>query len=147
LQRFLALLRCRSEQVVFSIAPTFTESFGPFGFWIWCEAKSTNPYVGECAGTIYFYGTTAVEQVADQASIAEGPGGIYTISIDTSDISCTLTNETPSPHGSNQKIDVSCTSPFSGSASVTGVVNGECPIRCVGMTETEERRVYEDRPA
>jgi hypothetical protein len=23
----------------------------------------------------------------------------------------------------------------------------ECPIRCVGMTETEERHVYEDRPA
>jgi hypothetical protein len=112
-----------SEQVVFSIAPTFTESFGPFGFWIWCEAESTNPYVGECAGTIYFYGTTAVEQVADQAPIAEGPDGIYTISIDTSDISCTLTNESPSPHGSKQKIDVSCTSPFSGSATVTGVVN------------------------
>lgn len=78
---------CRSEQVVFSIAPTFTQSS---------------------------------EQVADQASIAEGRGGIYTISIDTSDISCTLTNETPSPHESNQKIDVSCTSRFSGSATVTG---------------------------
>jgi len=24
--------------------------------------------------------------------------------------------------------------------------NGECPIACVGMTETEERHVYEDRP-
>ncbi len=112
-----------SEQVVFSIAPAFSESLGPFGFWIWCEAESTNPYVGECAGTIYFYGTTAVEQVADHASITEGPTGIYTISINTSDISCTLKNETSSPHGSGQKIDVSCTSPFNGSATVTGVVN------------------------
>jgi hypothetical protein len=112
-----------AEQVVFSIAPSFSPSLGPFGFWIWCQPEGNGPYVGECAGTIYFYGTTKVEQVADQASIAEPAEGIYTITINTSDINCTLTNETASPHGSGQNIDVSCTSPFSGSATVTGVVN------------------------
>jgi hypothetical protein len=113
-----------SEQVVFSIAPTFTNSFGPFGFWIWCQPEGTSPvYVGACAGTIYFYGTTRVEQVLGNSSIAEGATGIYTISINTSDISCKLTNETASPHGSGQKIDVSCIRPFRGTETVTGVVN------------------------
>lgn len=112
-----------SEQVVFSIAPSFVPSLGPLGFWIWCEAESDNPYVGECAGTIYFYGTTPVEQVADQATISEGPDGIYTIAITTSDIDCSLTNEAPDPHGSHQSIDISCTAPFTGTGTVAGVVN------------------------
>jgi hypothetical protein len=112
-----------SEQAVFSIKPSFVPGLGPLGFWIWCEAESDNPYVGECAGTIYFYGTTAVEQVADQATISEGPAGIYTIAITTSDIDCSLTNETPDPRGSGQRIDISCTAPFTGSGSVVGVVN------------------------
>jgi len=112
-----------AEQVVFSIRPTFVEGLGPLGFWIWCQPEGNGPYVGACAGNIYLYGATKPEQVLGYASISEPTEGIYTISINTPDISCTLTNETPSPHGSGQKIDVSCTSPFSGSGTVTGVVN------------------------
>ncbi|HXG91688.1 MAG TPA: hypothetical protein VNN73_04880 [Blastocatellia bacterium] len=43
-----------SEQVVFSGVGVCPE-FGPVGFWIWCEADSTNPYHGVCNGAMYVY--------------------------------------------------------------------------------------------
>src|SRR5207245_303614 len=45
-----------SEQVIFSGVASTGSTFGsPVGFWIWCEADSTNPYAGECNGAMYFY--------------------------------------------------------------------------------------------
>lgn len=115
-----------SEQVVFSIAPQAVQGVGPMGFWIWCEAESSNPYVGACNGSIYLYESTPVEHVAPGiGTIAETPpdSGIYTITVTTNDIACTLTNETADAHGSHQKIDVTCTSPTSGSGTAVGTVN------------------------
>lgn len=111
-----------SEQVVMSIAPQFVQGVGPMGFWIWCEADSTNPYLHACNGSIYLYESTAVEHVSPaNAAIAEGAtDGTYTISANTSDISCTLTNETADAHGSHQVIDVSCNG---GSGTAVGTVN------------------------
>ncbi len=42
-----------SEQVVFSTSGgsgTFGGKSTGFGFWIWCEGQSSNPYQGECNG-------------------------------------------------------------------------------------------------
>lgn len=115
-----------SEQVVFSIAPQSVGTVGPMGFWIWCEAESSNPYVGACNGSIYLYESTPVEHVGPGiATIAETSpdSGIYTITVKTNDISCTLTNETPGAHGSHQNIDVVCgslTGTSVGTVNVTG---------------------------
>ena len=49
-----------SQQVVFSDTGMGTFTLGSmtktsFGFWIWCEGASTNPYAGACNGAMYFY--------------------------------------------------------------------------------------------
>ena len=109
-----------SEQVVFSIRPSFLPGVGPLGFWIWCEADSSNPYQGACNGSIYLYESSRVESVGGHSTINEPTDGIYTISVVTSDINCSLTNETPDAKGSHQVIDVTCNS---ASGQVTGTVN------------------------
>jgi len=49
-----------SQQIIFSGTGVFTDDdaprpITPFGFWIWCEGASSNPYQGECNGAMYFY--------------------------------------------------------------------------------------------
>ncbi len=111
-----------SEQVVFSTSGASSASLGQFAFWIWCEADSNNPYQGECNGSMLFNSLGTGKHVVD-GSITEGPEGIYTINVLSSDgsINCTLTNTAPAVNGPNNTINVSCSSP-SGSATVTGAV-------------------------
>jgi len=111
-----------SEQVVFSTSGASSESLGQFAFWIWCEADSNNPYQGQCNGSMVFRSLGTGKHVMD-GSIAEGPNGIYTINVLSTDgsINCTLKNTAPAVSGPNNTIIVSCSSP-SGSATATGAV-------------------------
>ena len=118
-----------SEQVVFSGTgfATFTPNGGsatptPFGFWIWCESDSNNPYKGECAGSMYFYalGITRAVEDAGEGAIQELSEGIYQISVVDKKsqgqvIACTLTNQSAN-HGPNNLFDVICTAPAGGAA-------------------------------
>ena len=112
-----------SEQVVFSGAGSGTFSLDggqptstPFGFWIWCEADSGNPYVGQCHGAMYFYALGVVRAVEDSGpgAIVENGTGLYSISVVDKKgqglISCTLTNSSDNSGPSNM-ITVGCTAP------------------------------------
>jgi hypothetical protein len=116
-----------SEQVVFSKTGGFSESLGPFGYWIWCEADSANPYQGECNGSMYFYAFGVPQHVIDGSitELAEGQYAIHVISSkdNGASIDCTLTNTTlPPARGPNNDVFVSCTKPTTGTANVSGSV-------------------------
>jgi hypothetical protein len=115
-----------SEQVVFSKTGAFSPSLGPFGFWIWCEADSANPYQGECNGSMYFYAFGTPKHVID-GSITELEEGQYAIHVISSSdngasVDCTLTNSPPPTRGPTNTIAVSCTEPTSGTATADGSV-------------------------
>ncbi len=115
-----------SEQVVFSKTGgfgTFNGTPTPFGFWIWCESDSGNPYNTACSGSMYFYALGIISGV--HGTITEGPAGIYTMDVSSapgSSIShCKLTNTAPALSGPNNTIDVTCTTP-AGSGVATGAI-------------------------
>jgi hypothetical protein len=117
-----------SEQVVFSGVASTGSTFGsPVGFWIWCEADSTNPYAGECNGAMYFYALGITKHVDDSATILELSEGVYKITVAStkdSSIACTLQNSAAPVRGPNNTVTVTCSAPASGSAtSNTAVVN------------------------
>jgi hypothetical protein len=116
-----------SEQVVFS--GTGFGSFGPVGFWIWCEADSNNPYQGECNGSMYFYALGLTKHVEDVVPISEPEEHMYVMDVASSDgsIACTLTNEPPIVHGPHNTVDISCTSPSGSGQSTTAVVHATGP--------------------
>jgi hypothetical protein len=111
-----------SEQVVFSKTGGFMTLTGnakpatPFGFWIWCEGASANPYQGECNGAMYFYAlATPATHVVGQ--VMEGPAGIYTMHVVEGtagggtlnpEYTCTLTNTAPNLQGPGNSVKVSC---------------------------------------
>jgi hypothetical protein len=117
-----------SEQVVFSKTGGFGVYNGvgtPFGFWIWCEADSTNPYHGVCSGSMYFYNPAVGVGIAAQpvsGSISEPTEHRYVMSVQSlnKSISCLLSNQTVVA-GPNNSIDVKCTLP-SGDAIATGAI-------------------------
>lgn len=122
-----------SEQVVFSGTGFGTFTVGdqtkvsPFGFWIWCESDSGNPYVGQCNGAMYFYAFGIVKGVED-GSIVETSDGIYQINIlsrkdNGATVNCTLANESAATKGPTNTIDVSCTAPAGSGQSTNAVVN------------------------
>src|SRR6266568_8942546 len=104
-----------SEQVVFSKTGAFSPDLGPFGFWIWCEADSSNPYQGFCNGSMYFYAAGAAEHVAGTISETPADSGLYTMSLQNTTgkypISCTLHNPAPAVSGPNNTVEVRCTAP------------------------------------
>jgi len=119
-----------SKQVVFSGGGVFSyTSANPpdkhFGFWIWCEAESTNPYHGECSGAIYFYSLiTATKHVA--GGVTELSEGIYQMTVASTvddSVSCTLTNAAPPKSGPANTVTVSCTIPAGSGSSTNAVVN------------------------
>lgn len=114
-----------SEQVVFSGAgvDNFSGTTTPFGFWIWCEAESANPYITECAGSMYFYNLHLVKHVDDTAPIQEKGDGQYFITVGSDDgtVACTLLNMLPNTRGPTNTVQVDCTAP-SGSGSSTNAV-------------------------
>jgi hypothetical protein len=114
-----------SEQVVFSKTGAFSNTLGPFGLWIWCEADSPNPYQGECNGSMYFYAFGVPKHVIDGSitELAEGQYAIHVVSAadNGASIDCTLTNRLPRMSGPNNTIDVVCTHP-AGTATAEGAV-------------------------
>src|SRR6266849_9880533 len=102
-----------SEQVVFSTSGG-TGHFGgvdtPFGFWIWCETDSNNPYFGQCNGSMYFYKLGITKHVNETSipGFTEPQDGQYRISVtsSTGKLSCSLINELPRASGPNNTIDV-----------------------------------------
>ncbi len=112
-----------SEQVVFSKTGAFSESLGPFGFWIWCEADSGNPYQGRCSGSMYFYFFGTPQHV--DGSITEGPSGIYTMAVASADgfIDCKLTNTEQAVSGPRNTVMVTCKAPSGTAAAAGSVVN------------------------
>ena len=115
-----------SEQVVFSgvafAASTFPNNT-PAGFWIWCESDSSNPYLGECQGAMYFYALGLTEHVAGE--ITEVGGGLYSMDVSSRDgsIACTLKNAAPPVRGPRNTVDVSCATPSGSAISPNAVVN------------------------
>src|SRR5437660_12930021 len=86
-----------SEQVVFSktgAVGNFAGTNTPFGFWIWCEASSANPYQGQCNGSMYFSALGIPKHVVDGSitELADGQYQIHVLSSKDSSIDCTLTN-------------------------------------------------------
>ncbi len=115
-----------SEQVVFSGAGegTFDGTDTPFGFWVWCEADSANPYAGECNGAMYFYALHLVKHV--EGGVSEGPDGIYNMNVFSSDgsVACNLHNESATPsHGPQNTVMVDCSAPSGSGSSTNAVVN------------------------
>ena len=115
-----------SEQVVFS-GTGFNENLGsPYGFWIWCEADSTNPYQGICNGAMYVYARGLTKHVS--GTITESPAGssTYHMMVGSSDgsIIATLSNTPPVQQGPHNTVTVDFTEPAGGtSSSDNNVVN------------------------
>jgi len=106
-----------SEQIVFSGTGAF-DSVTPFGFWIWCEGDSNNPYQGECNGAMYFYGLGITKHVAGM--ITETSTDVYqmdVVSTKDDSVACTLTNSLPLNHGPRNTVTATCTAP----AAVQGI--------------------------
>jgi hypothetical protein len=111
-----------SEQVVFADTdnPGNTGTFvytnlnpkdNHFGFWIWCEGNSTNPYKGACNGAMYFYGIALTKGVF--GTITEPSEHAYVMTVRSSDnkVVCTLTNVPPITSGLTNTVNVACSAP------------------------------------
>ncbi len=115
-----------AQQIVFSAQnPPSTGSFTsgsvttPFGFWIWCEGASTNPYTGRCGGAMYFYGLAIVRGVQDFAAPTFGTSAV-TLHVQSGDgaVHCDLTGPLSPSSGPTNTISVTCMKPSgSGTAS------------------------------
>ena len=115
-----------SEQMVFSgvaAAGSTFEQRTPAGFWIWCESDSTNPYVGECQGAMYFYALGLTKHV--EGEITEIGSDRYSMDVSSADgsIVCTLANPAAPKHGPHNEVDVSCSTPAGEATSFNAVVN------------------------
>jgi hypothetical protein len=102
-----------SQQVIFSGTGFFTDGAAPitpFGFWIWCEGASANPYQGECNGAMYFYALGITKGVFGSVS---GSGQQFTMSVHSSDgvIACTLKNGPTVVSGPANMVTATCTAP------------------------------------
>ncbi len=104
-----------SEQVVFSGTGVFTDDslshpITPFGFWIWCEGPSANPYAGVCNGAMYFYALGITKGVFGSVS---GSGEHFTMTVRSADnvVKCMLTNHTPVLSGPANMVTATCTAP------------------------------------
>jgi hypothetical protein len=122
-----------SEQVIFSDSGTGFGNFvnpatkatspTPFGFWIWCEGDSANPYQGECSGAIYFYAFGITKGV--KGTVSETSSNTYMMSVASSDgvVSCALTNVPPITRSLTNKVNMTCSSPAGSGADSKAVVN------------------------
>lgn len=107
----IAALAASSQQVVFSGGGIFP-GVTPFGFWIWCESSSSNPYFLECNGAMYFYALGIVKHVA--GTVTSNGGNSFTLNVvSTADdsVACALTNVPPATSGPTNTVDVNCTAP------------------------------------
>lgn len=117
-----------SEQVIFSGVAGTNSSFpgqSPAGFWIWCEAESSNPYAGECNGSIYFYALRLTKHV--EGEIVETSEGIYEMTVsstlDSSIVDCVLKNTEEAVSGPRNTVEIRCATPSGAATSTNAVVN------------------------
>ncbi len=101
-----------SQQVIFSGTGFFTDGTAPvtpFGFWIWCEGASANPYHSACNGAMYFYAFGITKGVFGSVT-GSGP---FTMAVHSADgvIACTLTNGTHVVSGPGNMVTATCTAP------------------------------------
>jgi len=84
-----------------------------FGFWLWCEDReATNPYAGDCHGSVYFYGIGLTKGVSGE--VTEGPDGIYHMTVSSRDgkVACTFYNTSAVIHrGLTNEVDAICSAP------------------------------------
>jgi hypothetical protein len=82
-----------------------------FGFWIWCEGESPNPYNGVCNGAMYFYGIALTKGVF--GSVSEPSENVYVMTVKSSDgkVVCTLTNVLPITSGLTNTVNAACSAP------------------------------------
>jgi len=103
---------------------TTTGTLGPFGLWVWCEdPDASNPYHGECAGSMYFYDlglTKFVEDEEDTLSLTSTSFSVELVSRDSS-IDCTVSGNTANSGPSNT-ITVRCSAPAGRSGTLSNVV-------------------------
>ena len=104
-----------SQQVIFSGTGVFTDDAAPkpitpFGFWIWCEGASANPYQGACNGAMYFYAFGITKGVFGSVS---GSGQGFTMTVHSADgvIACTLKNGPTVVSGPGNMVTATCTAP------------------------------------
>jgi hypothetical protein len=112
-----------SEQVVFSGAAlngTFDGQPTPLGFWIWCEADSTNSYAGKCNGALRFDALAITQHVT--GTITEISEDHYQITVGSASTSCVFTNTGDLNHGPRTLVEITCFRP-AGATSVLAVVN------------------------
>ena len=113
-----------SEQVVFSGGGFSDDLESPFGFWVWCEADSTNPYQGRCNGAMYVYARGLTKHVS--GTIAEPQEHIYemTVAADDGSIQAILTNVGSINRGPHNTVMVDFAAPGPGAGiSTNAVVN------------------------
>jgi hypothetical protein len=105
-----------SQQIVFSgtglgaFTLGTTTKASPFGFWIWCEGASSNPYAGACNGAMYFYAFGITRPVDGSVS---GSNQTFTMTVHSPGptFRCTLTNAPPVTTGPTNTVNLSCTTP------------------------------------
>lgn len=115
-----------SEQVVFSGTGfgTFKNTPTPFGFWIWCEGQSSNPYKGQCSGAMYFYALGIVKHVVDGniTGLGNNQFSITVVSTLDNSVDCTLVNAPPLLSGPDNTVTANCNAPAGTGTSDNAVV-------------------------
>ncbi len=127
-----------SQQVIFSGTGVFTDDAAPkpitpFGFWIWCEGASANPYQGECNGAMYFYAFGITKGVFGSVS---GSGQQFTMTVHSADgvIACTLKNGLPAVSGPGNMVTATCTAPSQVVDTTDGDTSGLSTNAVVNIT-------------
>jgi hypothetical protein len=127
-----------SQQVIFSGTGVFTDDAAtkpitPFGFWIWCEGASANPYQGECNGAMYFYAFGITKGVFGSVS---GSGHQFTMTVHSADgvIACTLKNGPTVVSGPGNMVTATCTSPSQVSNTADSDTSGLSTNAVVNIT-------------
>ena len=104
---------------------TTTGNLDGFGIWVWCEdPAASNPYAGECAGSMYFYDlgfTKFVEEEEDTLVLTRTGFSIELVSRDGT-IDCTVSGSLPAAKGPNNTIRVDCSAPTGRSGTLSDVV-------------------------
>lgn len=98
-----------------------------FGFWVWCEGESQNPYNGECSGAMYFYGIALTKPV--KGLVTETGQNTYVMTVSSSDgkVACTLMNLPPITSGLTNTVNASCSAPLG-----TGTSPNNAGVRVTG---------------
>lgn len=127
-----------SEQIIFSDSGTGSGTFvnpstgnresTPFGFWVWCEGDSTNPYQGNCQGAMYFYAFAITKHVSGTVAETATPNS-YMMSVASSDgaVHCALTNTPPITKGLTNTVSVVCSAPSGSGSDKRAVVHATGP--------------------